>query len=171
MGQGFRLGFLGLLHMEVFTQRLEQEFDAMPIVTAPSVTYKIKLKPTKQNIKEGSDLIFVNNPANFPDQLKILETFEPMVKGTILTPDMYLGPIMSLCVERRGMQISATNIDNDRLMLIYDLPLSEIIVDFHDSLKNISSGYASFDYEDKGYEASSLVKVNLCNLILSIDCK
>lgn len=162
--------------MEVFTQRLEQEFDALPIVTAPSVTYKLKLKPTKQNIKEASDVLYVNNPAHFPDHVKILETYEPMVKGikdyflkqisvqrfflgTILTPDKYLGSIISLCLERRGVQLSATNIDNERLMLIYDLPLNEVVIDFHDSLKTISSGYASFDYEDIGYELSSLVKV------------
>lgn len=81
LGQGWRLGFLGLLHMEVFTQRLEQEYDADPILTAPSVTYKIQLKPTKQNIKDSSDIIYINNPAHFPEQFKILETFEPTVKG------------------------------------------------------------------------------------------
>lgn len=149
---------MGLLHLEVFSQRLEQEYGAEPIITAPSVTYKVRLKPTKQNLKTGRD-IFVNNPALFPDNLQIEECFEPMVIGTIITPDKYLGAIMSLCMERRGVQRTATNIDNDRVMLQYDLPLCEIIVDFHDNLKTISSGYASFDYEDNGYQSSNLVKV------------
>ncbi|XP_044254322.1 translation factor GUF1 homolog, mitochondrial [Tribolium madens] len=162
LGQGWRLGFLGLLHLEVFSQRLQQEYGAEPILTAPSVTYKIKLKETKQNIKTGLE-IFVNNPALWPDVQQIEECFEPMVIGTIITPDKYLGPIMSLCMERRGIQRSATNIDNDRVMLQYDLPLCEIIIDFHDSLKTISSGYASFDYEDSGYQSSNLVK--LCILL------
>ncbi|XP_050513318.1 translation factor GUF1 homolog, mitochondrial [Diabrotica virgifera virgifera] len=159
LGQGWRLGFLGLLHLEVFTQRLTQEYDAEPIITAPSVTYKIKLKPTKQNIKDGSDVIFINNPANFPDHLKIEETFEPMIIGTIITPDKYLGPVISLCMERRGIQRSANNIDNERVILQYELPLCEVVLDFHDTLKTISSGYASFDYEDNGYQSSNLVKL------------
>ncbi|CAG9840003.1 unnamed protein product [Diabrotica balteata] len=159
LGQGWRLGFLGLLHLEVFTQRLTQEYDAEPIITAPSVTYKIKLKPTKQNIKDGSDVIFINNPAHFPDHLKIEETFEPMIIGTIITPDKYLGPVISLCMERRGIQRSANNIDNERVILQYELPLCEVVIDFHDTLKTISSGYASFDYEDNGYQSSNLVKL------------
>ncbi|VEN62791.1 unnamed protein product [Callosobruchus maculatus] len=161
LGQGWRLGFLGLLHMEVFSQRLEQEYGAEPIITAPSVTYKIKLKPTKQLIKDGSDIIYINNPAHFPDTVKIEETFEPMVKATIITPDEYLGSIISLCMERRGVQTNATNIDNNRVMLQYDLPLCEIVLDFHDTLKTLSSGYASFDYEDSGYQSSNLVKLQI----------
>lgn len=176
LGQGWRLGFLGLLHLEVFSQRLEQEYGTEPILTAPSVTYKIKLKPTKKNIKEGSDVIYINNPAHFPEHFKIEDSFEPMVRGmiycilkaiylveltagTIITPDGYLGPIISLCMEKRGVQVSAVNIDNERVMLVYNLPLCEIIIDFHDTLKTISSGYASFDYEDSGYQLSALVKV------------
>nr|CAH7722851.1 unnamed protein product [Callosobruchus chinensis] len=152
LGQGWRLGFLGLLHMEVFSQRLQQEYGAEPIITAPSVTYKIKLKPTKQTIKDGSDIIYINNPAHFPDPAKIQETFEPME---------YLGSIISLCMERRGVQTNATNIDNKRVMLQYDLPLCEIVLDFHDTLKTLSSGYASFDYEDSGYQSSNLVKLEI----------
>lgn len=159
LGQGWRLGFLGLLHLEVFTQRLTQEYGAEPIITAPSVTYKIKLKPTKQNVKDGSDVMYVNNPANFPEQMKIEQTFEPMIIGTIVTPDKYLGAIMSLCMERRGVQRSANNIDNERVILQYDLPLCEVVLDFHDTLKTISSGYASFDYENTGYQESSMVKL------------
>lgn len=145
--------------MEVFCQRLDQEYGAESIVTAPSVTYKIKLRPTKKLVKEDALEIFVNNPAHFPDHLQIEECFEPTVIGTIITPDEYLGAIMSLCMERRGVQKSALNIDNNRLMLQYYLPLCEIIVDFHDSLKTVTSGYASFDYEDNGYQSSNLVKV------------
>ncbi|KRT78600.1 ADP ribosylation factor, partial [Oryctes borbonicus] len=166
LGHGWRLGFLGLLHLEVFSQRLHQEYDTESILTAPSVTYKIKLKPTKQNIKDGTDIVYVNNPAHFPDHITIQECFEPMVIGTIISPDKYLGAIMSLCMERRGIQRNAVNIDNNRIMLQYELPLCEIIVDFHDSLKTISSGYASFDYEDNGFKSSALVK--LCILLNSV---
>lgn len=144
--------------MEVFSQRLQQEYGAEPILTAPSVTYQIKLKESKQTLKTGLE-IFINNPALWPNVVQIEECFEPMVIGTIITPDKYLGAIISLCMERRGVQRSATNIDNDRVMLQYDLPLCEIIVDFHDNLKTISSGYASFDYEDNGYQSSNLIKV------------
>ncbi|XP_050308215.1 translation factor GUF1 homolog, mitochondrial [Anthonomus grandis grandis] len=161
LGQGWRLGFLGLLHMEVFSQRLDQEYGAEPIITAPSVIYKIKLKDTKQNLKEGKNVIFINNPALWPEVPQIEECFEPMVIGTIITPDKYLGAVMSLCLERRGTQRNATNIDNERVMLQYDLPLCEIVVDFHDTLKTISSGYASFDYEDNGYASSNLVKMGV----------
>ncbi|XP_017768053.1 PREDICTED: translation factor GUF1 homolog, mitochondrial [Nicrophorus vespilloides] len=161
LGQGWRLGFLGLLHLEVFSQRLVQEYGADPILTAPSVTYKVILKPTKKIIEDKNDTLFVNNPALFPDHLQIKECHEPMVSGTIITPDSYLGSIISLCMERRGVQKSATNIDNERVMLVYDLPLSEVVLDFHDTLKTISSGYASFDYEDMGYQFSSLVKMNI----------
>lgn len=161
LGQGWRLGFLGLLHLEVFTQRLYQEYAAEAILTAPSVIYKVKLIPSKQNIKEGKDVVSINNPAHWPDSQQIEECFEPMVIGTIITPSQYLGPIISLCLERRGIQTNATNIDNDRIMLQYEMPLCEIIIDFHDSLKTISSGYASFDYEDHGYTSSSLVKMSI----------
>lgn len=161
LGQGWRLGFLGLLHLEVFSQRLQQEYSAEPIITAPSVIYKIKLKPTKQLAKEGKEIIYINNPALWPDPIHIEECFEPMVTGTIITPDEYLGPIMSLCMDRRGIQKNAVNIDNNRIMLTYELPLCEIVVDFHDTLKTLSSGYASFDYEDSGYVSSNSVKMSI----------
>lgn len=152
-----------MLHLEVFCQRLEQEYDAEPIITAPSVTYKVKLRPTKQNIKSGKQEILITNPALFPEPYEIEETFEPMVLGTIITPDKYLGPVMSLCMERRGVQVKSLNIDNQRILLQFNLPLCEIVLDFHDKLKTISSGYASFDYEDAGYQSSSLVKVSLAS--------
>ncbi|KAF7265396.1 hypothetical protein GWI33_021189 [Rhynchophorus ferrugineus] len=161
LGQGWRLGFLGLLHLEVFSQRLQQEYEAEPIITAPSVIYKVKLKRTKQTIKDGTEEILINNPAVWPEVYKIEECFEPMVIGTIITPDKYLGAVMALCMERRGLQKNAVNIDNDRVMLQYDLPLCEIVVDFHDTLKTITSGFASFDYEDSGYQSSNLVKMSI----------
>ncbi|XP_015596783.1 translation factor GUF1 homolog, mitochondrial [Cephus cinctus] len=161
LGRGWRLGFLGLLHMEVFTQRLEQEYDAEPILTAPGVTYKAKIVGRKNIIKYGSDEIFFNNPAHFPDPVIVTEFYEPMVMGTIITPDKFVGGVISLCMERRGVEKSTMNVDNERVMLQFILPLNEIIVDFHDSLKSMSSGYASFDYEDYGYQPSSIVKLNI----------
>lgn len=126
LGQGWRLGFLGLLHLEVFCQRLQQEHSAEPIITAPSVTYKIKLHGSKIITKYGSDLIYVSNPALFPDQGHVEEFFEPFILGTIISPNQYVGQIISLCVERRGIQKSSVNIDNDRLIMTYVLPLNEI---------------------------------------------
>lgn len=161
LGQGWRLGFLGLLHLEVFNQRLEQEFDAQAIVTAASVTYKVIVYGRKSINKYGSEELFVSNPAHFPEDDVIAEIHEPMVLGTIITPDAYLGDVISLCMEKRGVQQSAVNIDNARVMLQFVLPLNEIILDFHDKLKSVSSGYASFDYEDRGYIASNLVKLHI----------
>ncbi|KAK5637750.1 hypothetical protein RI129_000068 [Pyrocoelia pectoralis] len=153
LGQGWRLGFLGLLHLEVFTQRLQQEYDAETILTAPSVTYKIKLNETKQTSKTSTE-IFITNPVHFPDPLTVEEYYEPMVLGEIKCGHV-------LCMEKRGVQRSASNIDNERVMMQFDLPLSEIVIDFHDSLKTISSGYASFDYEPTGFVPTYLVKMEI----------
>ncbi|XP_031341370.1 translation factor GUF1 homolog, mitochondrial-like [Photinus pyralis] len=161
LGQGWRLGFLGLLHLEVFTQRLQQEYDAETILTAPSVTYKVKLKETKQTLKAGNSEMYITNPIHFPDHLTVEEYYEPMVLGTIITPDRYLGAVLTLCLEKRGVQRNASNIDNERVMMQFDLPLSEIVIDFHDSLKTISSGYASFDYEPTGFVSTYLVKMEV----------
>jgi elongation factor 4 len=161
LGHGWRLGFLGLLHLEVFSQRLQQEYDAEPIITTPSVTYKIKLKGTKIITKAGNEIVYVSNPKLLPDPLHIEEYFEPTVLGTIITPTEYVGAIISLCVDRRGVQKSSGNIDNNRVMMTYILPLNEIVLDFHDALKSLSSGYASFDYEDNGYVASNLAKLDV----------
>ncbi|XP_071453075.1 translation factor GUF1 homolog, mitochondrial [Hetaerina americana] len=161
LGQGWRLGFLGLLHMEVFGQRLEQEYGAEPVITAPSVTYKAKIIGTKNIKKYGKEEISFSNPTHFPDVQIISELYEPTVLATIITPDTYLGPIISLCVERRGTQLSSVNIDNERIMLQFSMPLNEIIMDFHDRIKSISSGYASFDYESTEYVPSKLVKVTI----------
>lgn len=161
LGQGWRLGFLGLLHMEVFCQRLQQEHSAEPIITAPSVTYKVKLQGTKIIAQHGADTIFVSNPTLLPDPNHVEEYFEPFVIGTIITPMEYVGQIIGLCVERRGTQKSSSNIDNDRLMMTYILPLNEIVLDFYDKLKALSSGYASFDYEDHGYHSTNVIKLSI----------
>lgn len=161
LGQGWRLGFLGLLHLEVFTQRLQQEYKTDPIITAPSVTYKMKLKGAKIINKYGNDIIYISNPTLFPDPIHVEEYYEPFVTGTILTPTEFVGPIIGLCVERRGIQKTSSNIDNNRIMMSYTLPLNEIILDFHDKLKSLSSGYASFDYEDHGYHLTNVVKLNI----------
>ncbi|XP_073972395.1 translation factor waclaw [Rhodnius prolixus] len=161
LGQGWRLGFLGLLHLEVFNQRLEQEYDAQAIVTAASVTYKVRVHGRKSISQYGREELFISNPAHFPENEVIAEISEPIVLGTIITPDTYLGDIISLCMEKRGVQQSAVNIDNTRVMIQFELPLNEIILDFHDRLKSVSSGYASFDYEDRGYVASNLVKLHI----------
>ncbi|XP_014246053.1 translation factor GUF1 homolog, mitochondrial [Cimex lectularius] len=162
LGQGWRLGFLGLLHMEVFNQRLEQEYDAQVILTSPSVTYKFILQNSDAVLqKYGSREIFISNPVNYPDPTHIVEMLEPIVKGTIITPDVHFGDVISLCMERRGIQETAVNIDNKRIMMEFTLPLNEILVDFHDKLKSVTSGFASFDYEDKGYWTTNLVKLNI----------
>ncbi|RWS15736.1 translation factor GUF1: mitochondrial-like isoform X2 [Dinothrombium tinctorium] len=160
LGYGWRLGFLGLLHMEVFSQRLDQEFDAPTVITAPSVTYKVKIKGEK-NIKQyGSEIITVTNPLKLPDVNIISEYYEPMVIGTIIVPDNYFGVVSNLCMEKRGEQKESTYIDQTRMMLKYRFPLSEIVVDFYDNLKSVSSGYASFDYESDGYEETKLVRLD-----------
>lgn len=163
LGQGWRLGFLGLLHLEVFCQRLQQEHSAEPIITAPSVTYKLKLNAKNQKLiaTYGSDIVYISNPTLFPDPTSIEEYMEPCVLGTIITPAEYLGPIIGLCVDRRGLQRTSANIDDNRIMMTYFMPLSEIVLDFHDRLKSISSGYASFDYEPQGYHSTNIVKLTV----------
>ncbi|MBE6452668.1 MAG: elongation factor 4 [Alphaproteobacteria bacterium] len=152
LGLGFRCGFLGLLHMEIIQERLSREFDLDLITTAPSVAYKIHLT-------NGSE-ITLHNPADMPDPTQIQTIEEPMVKATILVPDTYLGSVLKLCTERRGEQIELTYVGS-RAMVIYKIPLNEIVFDFYDRLKSITSGYASFDYELIGYQTSDLVKVQI----------
>lgn len=161
LGHGFRLGFLGLLHLEVFVQRLQNEYQSEPIITAPSVTYQVKIKGAKLIATHGADTIFISNPKLLPDPLQIEEYFEPTVLGTIITPSDYVGQIISLCIDKRGIQKSSTNLDNDRVMMTYILPLNEVVLDFHDKLKSLSSGYASFDYEDNGFVSTNLVKIDV----------
>lgn len=152
LGLGFRCGFLGLLHMEIIEERLEREFDLDLIITAPSVAYKI-------NMTDGTQ-INLHNPADMPDLTLIKSIEEPWVKATILVPDNYLGAVLKLCTERRGEQLELTYAGS-RAMVVYKLPLNEIVFDFYDRLKSITSGYASFDYEIIGYAESDLVKVQI----------
>lgn len=153
LGLGFRCGFLGLLHMDVFKQRLEQEYNMEVIVTAPSVLYKVH--------KTNDELIDIENPAEFPDPNFIKEVLEPVIKGTIIVPRQYLGNIMALCEEKRGTQLEMNFLDQDRVILKYYLPLNEVATDFYDQLKSLSSGYASFDYEEAEYQPSKLVKMDI----------
>jgi len=152
LGLGFRCGFLGLLHMEIIQERIGREFDLDIITTAPSVAYKI-------NLSNGSQ-IMLHNPADMPDLSTVSSIEEPMVKATILVPDTYLGAVLKLCTERRGVQKELTYVGT-RAMVVYQIPLNEIVFDFYDRLKSITSGYASFDYELTDYEQSDLVKVQI----------
>ena len=154
LGLGFRCGFLGLLHMEVFKQRLEQEYNLSVIATAPSVLYKLKLEHNKQ-------IIDIENPSEFPEPSQIEEILEPIITATIIVPKNYLGNIITLCEEKRGKQISLTYLDEDRIILKYRLPLAEVATDFYDRLKSVSAGYASFDYEESGYEPADLIKMDI----------
>lgn len=154
LGLGFRCGFLGLLHMDVFKQRLEQEYNVSAIATAPSVLYKVKLKHT-------GEIVDVETPSDFPDAGKIEEIYEPIIRATIIVPKKYLGNIITLCEEKRGVQLDMKFMDEDRIILKYKLPLTEVATDFYDKLKSLSSGYASFDYEEAGYEVEDLVKMDI----------
>jgi GTP-binding protein LepA len=152
LGFGFRCGFLGLLHLEIIQERLEREFDLDLIATAPSVVYDLHLR-------DGS-VTQLHNPADMPDVMQIIEIHEPWIKATILTPDEYLGPILKLCQDRRGIQLNMTYV-GARAMLEYELPLNEVVFDFYDRLKSISRGYASFDYQMQEYRAGDLVKLSV----------
>jgi elongation factor 4 len=153
LGIGFRCGFLGLLHMEVFQQRLEQEYQVSVIATAPNVLYKIRL-----NNKEEID---IESPADFPDPSSIDAVFEPIIKATILLPKQYIGPVMELCQKKRGQQLEFTYLSEERVVLVYKLPLNEVAIDFYDILKSITSGYASLDYEEMGYNEDNLIKMDI----------
>ena len=152
LGFGFRCGFLGLLHMEIIEERLEREFNLDLITTAPSVIYKVDLR--------GGETIMIDNPSKFPTADEIQTAYEPIMKSTIITPTDYVGGIMDLCQERRGVFIDMKYIDTERVELHYELPLNEIIYDFFDALKSRTKGYASLDYELKGYKSSKLVKLD-----------
>ncbi|XP_057263489.1 translation factor GUF1, mitochondrial isoform X2 [Pezoporus wallicus] len=155
------LGFLGLLHMEVFNQRLEQEYNMSVILTAPTVPYKAILSSAKLIKEHGKAEITIINPAQFPDKISVSEYLEPTVLGTIVTPQEYIGKIIVLCQDRRAVQKDMLYIDEHRVMLKYLFPLNEIVLDFYDALKSLSSGYASFDYEDAGYQAADLIKMDI----------
>ena len=152
LGFGFRCGFLGLLHLEIIQERLEREFDLDLITTAPSVVYKI-------NMNSGETLQ-LHNPSDMPDVVKIKSIEEPWIKATIFVPDEFLGPILSLCTERRGEQVELTYV-GARAMVVYKLPLNEVVFDFYDRLKSISRGYASFDYQMDNYITGDLVRMSV----------
>ncbi|MDX2082535.1 MAG: translation elongation factor 4 [Rickettsiales bacterium] len=182
LGYGFRCGFLGLLHLEIIQERLEREFDLDLITTAPSVIYKVYLRtphhganasarsplnreePSKaQNLPDDENekyIIRIHSPAEMPDPTKIDFMEEPWIKATIMTPDQYLGAVLDLCTQKRGIQKELSYV-GDRAMLVYRLPLNEIVYDFYDRLKSCSRGYASFDWQMDGYEESNLVKLTI----------
>ena len=153
LGFGFRCGFLGLLHMEIIQQRLEREFNLDLITTAPSVIYKID--------KRGGETVYIDNPSNYPSGDEIEVASEPMVRASIITPTDYVGGIMELCQDRRGIYKDMKYLDGKRAELHYELPLNEIVYDFFDALKSRSKGYASLDYEFDGYKPSKLVKLDI----------
>ena len=152
LGLGFRCGFLGLLHLEIITERLEREFDINLLTTTPGVVYKLN--------KINGEVTDLQNPTSMPDpsQIKLIE--EPWIKATIITPDEYLGSIIKICQDKRGIQKDLSYSGN-RAVLVYELPLNEVVFDFYDKLKSITSGYASFDYEITGYKEGNLVKLGI----------
>jgi len=152
LGLGFRCGFLGLLHLEIIVQRLEREYNLNLITTTPGVVYKIK--------KNDGEQIDLQNPTNMPELNYIKSIEEPWIKATIISPDEYLGSILKLCEEKRGIQKNLSYSGN-RAVLSYELPLNEVVFDFYDRIKSISSGYASFDYEISDYREGNLIKLSI----------
>ncbi|HKK98032.1 MAG TPA: translation elongation factor 4, partial [Marivita sp.] len=152
LGFGFRCGFLGLLHLEVVRDRIEREYDIELITTAPSVIYHVFMK--------DGEMIELHNPADMPDLSKVDHLEEPRIKATILVPDDYLGDVLKLCQDRRGIQLDLTYAGS-RAMVVYDLPLNEVVFDFYDRLKSVTKGYASFDYQMTGYREDMLVKMSI----------
>ncbi len=143
---------MGLLHLEIIQERLSREFDLELIATAPSVVYELEMS--------NGDLVLMHNPADMPEVMKIAEVREPWIRANILTPDDYLGAILKLCQDRRGIQVDLSYVGS-RAMVQYDLPLNEVVFDFYDRLKSISKGYASFDYQISDYRAGDLVKMSI----------
>jgi GTP-binding protein LepA len=152
LGFGFRCGFLGLLHLEIVQERLTREFDLDLITTAPSVVYRITLN--------NGNTLELHNPTDMPDPVRIASISEPWIKATIMVPDEFLGSVLKLCEDRRGEQIELTYA-GARAMVVYRLPLNEVVFDFYDRLKSVSRGYASFDYQLEGYHEGDLVKVSI----------
>jgi GTP-binding protein LepA len=150
---GFRCGFLGLLHMEIVQERLEREYDLNLICTAPSVVYKV--------LKTDGEEIFIDNPTKLPDLSLVEEILEPFIDGKIIVPADYIGAVMTLCQERRGIHKNTHFLDTSRAMISYELPLAEIVMDFFDKLKSCTKGYASLDYEPIGYRRGEIVKVDI----------
>ncbi|WP_299210908.1 translation elongation factor 4 [uncultured Dokdonia sp.] len=155
LGFGFRCGFLGMLHLEIIQERLEREFDMTVITTVPNVSYHAFIH------KNPDDIILVNNPSDLPDPSKLNRVEEPYIKASIITKSDFVGPVMSLCIEKRGAITNQTYLTPERVELTFDMPLAEIVFDFYDRLKTVSKGYASFDYSPIGMRASKLVKVDV----------
>lgn len=153
LGFGFRCGFLGLLHMDIVQERLEREYNLDLILTAPSVIYHV-------NMTDGT-VINIDNPSKLPDVSKIASIEEPYIKANIMTPKEFVGPIMELCQDRRGIYQDLVYLDDTRMNLVYELPLSEVVFNFFDKLKSYTKGYASFDYEFSSYKAGPLVKLDV----------
>jgi GTP-binding protein LepA len=153
LGFGFRCGFLGLLHLEVVQERLEREYDLSLILTAPSVRYRLTM--------EDGETMIIDNPALYPDPTLIKQAEEPFIKAAIIVPDRYMGAVMKLCLDRRGISVNYQYLTSDRLEMIFELPLAEVIYDFYDKLKSITQGYGSFDYELIDYRETNLVKVDI----------
>ncbi|MDR1899584.1 MAG: translation elongation factor 4 [Treponema sp.] len=158
LGFGFRCGFLGLLHLEVIQERLEREFDQSVIFTAPSVRYRILLRGGPGGSTEE---VFIDNPTEYPDEGRIEGAEEPYIRASVITPAAYLGNIMTLCLEKRGVQTNMTYLDEKRVELIYDMPLAEVLFDFYDRLKSTSRGYASFDYDITDYKPTELARLDI----------
>ncbi|MDR2782389.1 MAG: translation elongation factor 4 [Treponema sp.] len=153
LGFGFRCGFLGLLHLEVIEERLEREFNQSVIFTAPSVKYRVKL--------HSGEEVFVDNPTEYPDDGRVEGAEEPYIRASIISPTDFLGNIMTLCIEKRGVQTNMSYLDEKRVELLYDMPLAEVLFDFYDRLKSISRGYASFDYDVTDYKPTELAKLDI----------
>lgn len=153
LGFGFRVGYLGLLHMEIVQERLEREFNLDLITTAPSVKYVIRSK--------NGEVEEIDNPSRFPEPITIESTEEPYVKATVITPNEYVGNIMALAMDKRGIQLDTVYLTQDKVQLTYEIPLAELIFEFYDKLKSFTRGYASLDYEPSGYKASQLVKMDI----------
>ncbi|MBB5645657.1 MULTISPECIES: translation elongation factor 4 [Pedobacter] len=153
LGFGFRCGFLGMLHMEIIQERLEREFDMTVITTVPNVSY--------QAMTTKGELIIVNNPSDLPDPSKMEYVEEPYIKANIITKSEFVGPVMSLCIQKRGIIVNQSYLTSDRVELVFEIPMGEIVFDFYDRLKTISKGYASFDYHQIGYRKSDLVRLDI----------
>ena len=153
LGFGFRCGFLGMLHLEVIQERIEREFDLSIVFTSPSVRYIVYMK--------NGEVLQIDNPLEYPEVMRIERTEEPYIQANIITPTEYVGPIITLCLEKRGVQTGMNYLDQKRVELIYEMPLAEVLFDFYDRLKSISRGYASFDYNVIGYRPTDLVRLDI----------
>jgi GTP-binding protein LepA len=153
LGQGFRCGFLGLLHLEIVQERLEREFDQSIILTAPSVQYRLTLK--------GGETVMVDNPQYYPDPIDIQMAEEPYIRASIFIPERYVGAVMKLCMDRRGVNSRMSYPAPGRVEIVFDMPLAEVVFDFYDRLKSITQGYGSFDYEIIDYREADLVKLDI----------